>query len=971
MSHDGSLRSAGESVTANNDTSVYPVIKHDGMVEPFTVGSTTYTYWTDAAKAAANGGTIILNDSYTLPATMADNGVSPAGSPYITEMNGKVNYIVPPSVTLLIPRNKEYTVDTKAPNTSDAESLTTPTAFCTLTMESGANITVNGAISIAGTQHSKMAAGTPFGPVGFIRMNSNSTITVNSGAFLYAWGYITGSGAVTIKSGGTVYESFQIADWRGGSATSAMMNKAEKIFPMSQYYVQNVEVPMTLEAGAKEYGFMSVDVTLAGIQTTEVAFVGSGDVGMFRINQGSITKDYDEENDRLVVNLNAAEMSIAPIEINIKVSLLGSVSMVSSKYVLPVTSNMTVFVNDGSSLDLSQDVAFVPGSELYIEEGGTCTVGSGCSVYIYDYDTTHWGNYCGDENAEMVAIAYAPGKKTGVKRTLKDALIQVDGTFDATNGYVYSTSAGANVFSGANGQVKIKNIGTQTVTYQATYVKDGYTAHEIPIVPVWLKNKDGNFVKTSEKGEGTYYHSAAHEKWWKDGHPETSVVTDPTCTDPGYTTHTCPCGYSHTDEFAALGHLELTTIVAANCCNTGTKTVGCDRCGETLSTETLPIDKTNHDKNAVLTPTVALSELHGIQITHNQCPYCTHHTGAVTLNGNAVTEYTSGFSLSASLSIQDHVEMTLSVLGANGQPDTTWTIVAIKLDASRAYDRELAEGESTMPRFTLLEIADPVLVTAYRTENGVTQYLAPILTSVEDYCKRVQTNSTVETLTGQGYSANYVSALQAFCRDLCDVGYHLRLYRYGTETDLATLPEFSESNDAPTELPEKLGNWAVGTATTNKSHAVTFKQNSLLIEHTLYPSVYLYLNEGAEEDYTVWFRYEDEAEWRPFTRMSDYDNTTAGTKAYVYLGEDVAPANYEKTYQVTVTAKGADPSKAEQRVSNVAQYSVVNYVVRMQGYTSLTYGPDSCKITLSEICYAIYHYGHSAKMLMTTPKTAS
>ena len=50
-------------------------------------------------------------------------------------------------------------------------------------------------------------------------MNSGSQITVENGGNLYAWGYITGSGNVRITSGATVYECFQVTDWRGGSAT--------------------------------------------------------------------------------------------------------------------------------------------------------------------------------------------------------------------------------------------------------------------------------------------------------------------------------------------------------------------------------------------------------------------------------------------------------------------------------------------------------------------------------------------------------------------------------------------------------------------------------------------------------------------------------------------------------------------------------------------------------------------------------
>ena len=54
-------------------------------------------------------------------------------------------------------------------------------------------------------------------------------------------------------------------------------------------------------------------------------------------------------------------------------------------------------------------------------------------------------------------------------------------------------------------------------------------------------------------------------------HSYTAVVTKPTCTQKGYTTYTCSCGYSYTgNETAALGHtVVIDSAVAASCTKTG------------------------------------------------------------------------------------------------------------------------------------------------------------------------------------------------------------------------------------------------------------------------------------------------------------------------------------------------------------------------------------------------------------------
>lgn len=472
-------------------------------------GVATYLY--DDLNAAGTFATTASDKKIVL----ANNGTLSAG-----------DYTIPSGVTLLIPYDDANTVQTTAPATTKANSLTEPTAYRTLTMASGANITVNGAISIAGTQHSSMAKGTPFGPVGFIKMNDNSSITINSGANLYAWGYITGSGSVTIKSGGNVYECFQVSDWRGGSATSAMVENSEKIFPITQYYVQNVEVPMTLEAGAAEYGFMSVNVSLAGIQNTTIAFIGGSDNGMFRIEKGSIIKDYDEDNDRMVIDLNEAELNISQCVISIKVSLIGAVTLDSKDYVLPVTTNLTLNVHSNSTVYLSQDIAFLPGSEVNIEEGAFCTVTNDANVYIYDVDD--WGKYCGASNLELTTIAYAPGKKkTRTAEDLVDASILVNGTVDASAGYVYTTAGGANIYSDDAGQV-IQRAGTTTVTYQATYVEDDYTPQEIAVKPAWLKNGTKAAKEYTETATATaattYYYCKDCTTWVTAKDPVAQVI---------------------------------------------------------------------------------------------------------------------------------------------------------------------------------------------------------------------------------------------------------------------------------------------------------------------------------------------------------------------------------------------------------------------------------------------------------------
>jgi len=78
------------------------------------------------------------------------------------------------------------------------------------------------------------------------------------------------------------------------------------------------------------------------------------------------------------------------------------------------------------------------------------------------------------------------------------------------------------------------------------------------------------------------------------GHSYSSVVTAPTCTQKGYTTHTCHCGDSFVDSYVnALGHNmgTWTVVTAATCTKSGTERRDCSRCDHY---ETRNISATGH-----------------------------------------------------------------------------------------------------------------------------------------------------------------------------------------------------------------------------------------------------------------------------------------------------------------------------------------------------------------------------------------
>ena len=87
-------------------------------------------------------------------------------------------------------------------------------------------------------------------------------------------------------------------------------------------------------------------------------------------------------------------------------------------------------------------------------------------------------------------------------------------------------------------------------------------------------------------------------------HSYKDIVTAPTCTEKGYTTHTCACGDSYVDTYVdALGHAWDNGKVTKEPTETetGVKTFTCTRCSET-KTEVIPPLSHKHSYDAVVTP---------------------------------------------------------------------------------------------------------------------------------------------------------------------------------------------------------------------------------------------------------------------------------------------------------------------------------------------------------------------------------
>lgn len=452
------------------------------------IGTTSYATL-EAALAFANNNpsqdvVIIMTNDYTLPAGY---------------------YTLPARATLIVPMSNEqetgYEIINRVSNNSVSHTdYVTPFEFRRLTFAAGVNMDVHGTIELSGTQRASDDgyAAMPHGAYGHLVMAEGSHMTLQNGSLLRAWGFMTGKGETDARRGSKVREQFQMGDWKGGSISFSMLADSRHVFPITQYFIQNVESPVKYHPGAILSTTTSVSANFGSIGMTAMANdivivgVGGGDPAMFFMDNEAdaentwVRKWYDAEHDIQTYDVNSGAHIGSMV---LDLGKLGTQPLVmnSATFVLPITNNMKIHLLSGQ-MDFTQTTALLPGAEVEVDKESTVTIytdpadlstlSSFETEYnnwfnngqvgdapekpilstgeLFVYDADEWDNYAkgkGDAGTKYTKVVkYSPswdGKPNVRSETTKpgDATINVHGTFNTGDGAVYTTAGGANIFS--------------------------------------------------------------------------------------------------------------------------------------------------------------------------------------------------------------------------------------------------------------------------------------------------------------------------------------------------------------------------------------------------------------------------------------------------------------------------------------------------------------------------------------------
>lgn len=394
-------------------------------------------------------------------------------------------YTIPANATLVVPMSDDQNIAYPYITHRSESAYPTPYVFRTLTFASGVNMSVLGTIELSGEQFSKGGGypeqSIPGGPYGRLILKPGSHVTLNDGGELRAWGYVTGdgtraadgtylSGEIDARRGSSVREQFQIGDWKGGDVSFTMIQDKDPqqkmyLFPIYEYFIQNVESPVKYHPGSALYCSTAVDAQVLAY-ANDIKVVGKmGEPAMFLMDEMAdaentwVRKWYDANKDQQVYEINSgAQLGSMVINLGeVPKTLIDqgqpgnyNIVMDSRKYILPLTSNMKIHLLSGY-MQFTQSTACLPGMEVEIDKESTISLinqnrADVVEGALYFYDSDQWGTYVrnGKYGTRVHYSATLNGQPTARNvssaAAIGDAILNVHGTFQVdANCAVYTT----------------------------------------------------------------------------------------------------------------------------------------------------------------------------------------------------------------------------------------------------------------------------------------------------------------------------------------------------------------------------------------------------------------------------------------------------------------------------------------------------------------------------------------------------
>ena len=252
----------------------------------------------------------------------------------------------------------------------------------------------------------------------------------------------------------------------------------------------------------------------------DVVFISS-DAGLFVQESGSvITKWYDKANDLQKYKVNG-QVNLKSVELEVGGAFGIPISVNSADFTLPITHNMYIELSSGSTANITENIAFLPGAKVVVKEGAMVNINSDNIIQIYDVD--QWKNNYTFANGANKSVIYKRTKTISYDKTkgdLKDAVFEVNGTINI-KGALYTTSSGADICSTGAGQVVFEVAAPTNSTAEQVIQGEGTKATYEPIsmISALLHNDEGknptyHYTQTAgSEAKNTYTYDSELGRW--------------------------------------------------------------------------------------------------------------------------------------------------------------------------------------------------------------------------------------------------------------------------------------------------------------------------------------------------------------------------------------------------------------------------------------------------------------------------
>ncbi len=144
--------------------------------------------------------------------------------------------------------------------------------------------------------------------------------------------------------------------------------------------------------------------------------------------------------------------------------------------------------------------------------------------------------------------------------------------------------------------VRCTSINSVTIPTTVTNIENSAFYGCSSLANVYYSGTQEEWDKISIGNNNTYLTEAQ----WNHIHNYTETVTEPTCTEQGYTTYTCDCGDSYVSDYVdSTGHAYIIEEKQANCTESGYKITTCQNCDYR---EEQDYEAMGHTYSGVVTP---------------------------------------------------------------------------------------------------------------------------------------------------------------------------------------------------------------------------------------------------------------------------------------------------------------------------------------------------------------------------------